>query len=311
MLNNLETAILKTLIYSDIFDFPLTESEIFLFLIQCQSIKVSECQEDMQKLLRNGQLEQLDGYYFLPGRKTIVELRQKRANFSRMKMAKAKRWSKWLKLNPWLKMVAVTGTVAVENAKQEDDIDLMFVFAEKRLFLGRLVEFIILKIMKKRRNPGQAEVNDVLCPNLYLTTESLEIKNKDLFTAHEVVQVKLLWDRENTYSKFIEVNRWIEKFLPNSKIELKIMNYELRDKKQETNYKKQTVLNSKIVKLLNLPGDWLEVFAKHLQLRYMQKKLSREQVSDSALFFHPKDVRVQVLQKYRDQVTLIVGETQV
>ena len=40
-------------------------------------------------------------------------------------------------------------------------------------------------------------------------------KEQDLYSAHEVAQIKLLWDKDNTYDQFVSQNLWVKKYLAN------------------------------------------------------------------------------------------------
>lgn len=116
-------------------------------------------------------------------------------------------------------MVAVTGNLAMDNAEKNDDIDLLIVTARKRLWLTRLLTNFLVEIVANRRRPNDKEVKDKICLNMFLTEDHLKIplKEQNLFTAHEVCQLKLLWQRKNSYQKFIQKNLWSQKFLPNWK----------------------------------------------------------------------------------------------
>ena len=275
-MKKIQEAIIKTLVYSDIFEYPLKKEEIWRYLVE-EEIEITDLEKELKELMLGKKLGEKEGYYFLFGREDICKMRQKRADISRKKMNKAQRWTKWLKLNPFLLMVGISGTLAVENAEEDDDIDLVLVFAKDRLYLGRLLEYLILKLMGKRRNPGQVEVKDLLCPNLYLTEDHLKMGDHDLFTAHEIVQVRLLWDKRETYSRFLNDNQWVNKFLPNVNL-----GGGTREEIREG------------VRLL----DKLERWAKKLQYKHMEKKISRERITEGALFFHPRDMRTEVLARY-------------
>ena len=49
--SKVEEAILKTLLYSDIFDFPLTKEELWRFLISDKKIEFEEFNKDLKKLI--------------------------------------------------------------------------------------------------------------------------------------------------------------------------------------------------------------------------------------------------------------------
>ena len=134
-----EQAVLKTIIYSDIFEYALKKEEIFNYLIG-KRLSLNNIDKILNFLIRKKIVVEEKGYYYLKQEKSLAQLRQKRADISRKKIIKAQKWARFLKLNPYLKMVAITGTLAVENADVGDDIDLMLVFSKNRLFLGRIID---------------------------------------------------------------------------------------------------------------------------------------------------------------------------
>lgn len=203
-------AILRTLAYADIFAYPLKEQEIQKFLISGSPQKIPD-------LLWG--VAQKNGFYFLAGREKIVAIRGKRKRWSREKMKIVRRVAGWLKLVPTIKMVAVTGALAMNNADRNDDIDLLIVTAKDRLWLTRLLTVFLTEIVARRRRPRDKNIRDKICLNMFLDEDYLAVpKNeRDLFTAHEICQLKPLWDKDHCYRKFIEANLWSKKFLANWK----------------------------------------------------------------------------------------------
>ena len=75
-------------------------------------------------------------------------------------------------------------------------------------------------LLPQLRQPHQRFlVSDKICLNLWLdeTALSLPRNQRNLYTAHEVVQVKPILDRDYTYLKFIIANLWLKNYLPNWK----------------------------------------------------------------------------------------------
>ena len=106
--------------------------------------------------------------------------------------------------------------------------------------------------MKKRYAKGK------VCLNTILDEEFLEQENKDLYTAHEVLQMLVCWQRKGIYSKYLFDNEWVFKFLPNWT--------------SKTKYTKPKIKKgSKFF-------DLLEIVAKNLQLKIMQKPQGLERV---------------------------------
>jgi hypothetical protein len=217
-MNEFQALALKTLAYADVFDYPLTAPEIWKFLI-------TEKRIDPERFLREilemrGEKKQVvtDGPFFcLPGRKKIIALRKKRQRWSQKKLKIARRVAKWLKLIPWIKMIAVTGNLAMENSDRGDDIDLLVVMTKNRLWLTRFFTVLLVELVSHRRRPGDKEAKDKICLNMFLDETHLAVpkKERDLFSAHEVCQLKVIWEKDNLYQKFLKKNQWIKEFLPN------------------------------------------------------------------------------------------------
>jgi hypothetical protein len=285
----MEKAIIRTLIYADIFDFPLTIQEIHKWLIskktQPRYIEKALKKEDLRF-----KIEDLGGYYFLNGRKNIVRLRKERQKSSYIYIRKAKIISWFLKLIPWIKLVGVSGGLAMENAGKSDDIDLFIICSKKRLWISRLFTLIILSILgqRRKRRDLKKQASGKICTNLFLEEDQLEQKSKDLFTAHEVLQMKVIWQRGGIYSKYLADNEWVFKFLPNW-VSDEIMNYKFRIK----SYSKQNH------NLLN----FLENLIKRWQLKYMGKPKGMERIEEGAVYFHPEDQREKVLERYKEKIT--------
>ena len=301
-MNKFEIAILKTLAYADIFDFPLKADEIYRFLIKKTKNKKQTIEKATQELIRAGKIKKKNGFYFLMGREKIVKIRKKREKESRKKLQIVKKISRLLKIIPLVKMTAITGALAMENSKNEDDIDVLIVSKKARLWTTRFLVTILVEILAKRRRPGDKNITNKICLNMFLEEDHLVIPKdeRDLFSAHEVIQLKPLWDRNETYQKFLVVNQWVEKFLPNAiiKTKNKKQKTENPDLKTQKLDRKKSLLNFSISQFLN----FCEVFLKHFQLWYMRNRRTTEIVSDGIIRFHPQDARIWILKEYLKRV---------
>lgn len=211
----MERAILKTLSYHDLFDYPLTLEEIHRFLIgkKASLRKLQSTINHQPSIINRG------GLYFLKGREEIVSLRKRRERISKKKLAITKRIADWLRLIPTVKMVAVTGTLAMKNAKKNDDIDLLVVIRADRLWLTRFLVVLLIELIAKRPQLEEKKFKDAICLNIFLDERHLQMpkEKQNLFVAHEMAQMKLLWQKDDLYQKFTKANRWVKKFLPNWK----------------------------------------------------------------------------------------------
>lgn len=196
-------AILATLAYADVFDYPLTRQELSRWLIRAGRPDTKT-------------LQQKNGYYFLPGRSSIVARRKNLRVWQQAKWNIARRAARLLARIPSIHLVGVTGGLAMNNASREDDIDLFIVVKRGTLWTSRLAATILMDLMGLRRHPHEISVANKVCLNMFASTLSIPPRERDLFSAHEVLQMEPVFDRAHTYKKFLQANRWVSTFLPNA-----------------------------------------------------------------------------------------------
>jgi hypothetical protein len=290
-MSKLQDSLLKTLVYADLFEYPLRSREIYRFMITDKAISATSFNKLLSRMEANQKLIKTNGeYYFLVGRKKIVSVRRRREKWSQGKLKIANRVAQKLKIIPWVKMVAATGALAMNNAEKDDDIDLLVVTAENRLWLTRLLAVLLIEVVANRRRPNDKEVKDKICLNMFLDEAHLRVpKNEqDLFTAHEVCQLKPLWEKDQAYQKFLKTNQWAKEYLSNSLETKKPRNQET--KKQES---------PSVLQFFSSSVSSLDKFAMDFQIRYMAKRKTNEVVEPGRILFHPQDARKWILKEYQ------------
>lgn len=293
----LSQSILATLAYHDIFDYPLTQEEIHKYLMGKKASLKSIKKEIINFLPSHpsviSSLREIispNALYALGGRQNIFTTRWARGRHSKAKLKKALFYSKILKTIPTIKLVAISGALAMNNSQKGDDIDLVIITAKNTLFTTRfLANVILLPFKRQPSQKGPSKVNNKACLNLFLDESNLKIKTQNLYIAHEICQMKPLWDRDKTYSRFIKANKWVKKFLPNWKPDIYAQGRTSNAKR------KNQILNALVVKHLSLS---IENFLKSFQLCYMRSKITTEKIGDTQLFFHPSDTQEWVLKEY-------------
>jgi len=198
----MEKAILKTLIYADIFEYPLKIWEIHKWLIG-RKVSSYQVEKAIEKLVQSGKCKVKSDYYFLPGRGSLVAKRKAREKQSAKYLRKAKILTFILKLVPWIKLVGISGGLAMDNATKEDDIDLFIIAGKNRLWISRLLTLILLSLTGQRRKVGKTgrKIAGKLCLNILLEEDRLEQSSKDIYLAHEVLQMKILLQRGGGFFK--------------------------------------------------------------------------------------------------------------
>jgi hypothetical protein len=281
----MEKAILKTLAYGDIFDFPMKAWEIHKWLINRKS-SLQEIEKALLSLSNKGKIKNKKGIYYLKSRKGLLSIRQKRREISERRISEARWVIGLLKVIPWIKLVGISGDLAMENSNEKSDIDLFIVSQKNRLYLSRLISLSILGFLGKRRRREDKEDTAAgkFCVNLLVEEDQISFDKKDLYLAHEILQMKLLWEREGMYSRLLEENSWVFDTLPNwtSSIERELAHKKRKNVKNKHNY----------LDNLNRILGWM-------QLRYMGGLSGSEQIKSGALYFHPEDKRGWVMAEFQ------------
>jgi hypothetical protein len=196
-------AILEALAYSDIFNYTLRFDELTRYLpvpVNGTDLRTTLAQLD-------GRVGHRDGYYFLTGRQEIVSLRQRREPVSRRVLGHAIRYGRVLSILPFIRMVAITGSLAVLNCDQTADLDYMLVAAPGRVWTARA---FALGFNRLTRLWGHT-----LCPNLIVSENALEWPLHDLYSARELCQMLVVSGHE-VHARLIAANPWAHAILPNA-----------------------------------------------------------------------------------------------
>lgn len=206
-LPRLEEAILKTVAYVDIFDYPLSAPEIHRYLVGVNSTE-SDTERALHNLSQSGNfLECREGYYSLLRRGSIVETRKQRKGIAQLMWPRAEYYGNIMAVLPFVLMVSVTGSLAVDNADLESDIDFLIVTSKNRLWTTRAMIVLTVRLAARR---GTA-----ICPNYLVTEDAMAFQESYPHTARKVAQMEPVACLK-VYQKIREENKWVEEFLPNA-----------------------------------------------------------------------------------------------
>jgi hypothetical protein len=199
-----ERAIVQTVAYADVFDYPLTADEIHRYLIGVAASRASVRTLLQTQLPR--ELSRQGRYFTLSGREAAVQTRKTRAATASDYWRRGVHYGRRMSGLPFVRMVAVTGGLAMDNMA-DADIDYLIITEPGRLWLCRA---LIVGLVRLAGLQGTE-----LCPNYFLSERALALTERNLFTAHEVAQMVPLTGL-GTYEQLRELNRWTYSFLPNA-----------------------------------------------------------------------------------------------
>lgn len=209
-MNPIEAAVLRTVLYADIFSFPMTVEEIHHFLIHDEPVTLDVVRDtldhspSLKKLLR---IER--GYVIYDQQTALVELRTAREEASARLWPSACYYGLWLSRLPFVRMVALTGALAMRNAAHgDDDLDYLVITAQGRVWLARALAILLVRVARLR--------GMTVCPNYVLSEANLEQERHDIFLAHEVAQMIPLYGT-SLYERLRTLNAWTFESLPNAR----------------------------------------------------------------------------------------------
>ncbi len=258
----LRHAVLQTLAYADVFDYSLAISEIHRYL-SFERAALTDVQAAVEELVQAGAVVRAAEWFALPGRQALAEVRRRRARASASLWRRALRYARIIASLPFVRMVAVTGSLAMDNAERDNDVDFMLVAAPGRLWTARALAVLVTHVAKV------AGVR--LCPNYIVTTDALEFHERSLYVAHEVAQMIPLAGLE-IYDRIRSLNDWTDDFLPNAKGAPEPP-YEVRHSLR----RRQRLENV----LGMLPVQWFEAWEMNRKIR----RLSRQMSSNPEAYF--------------------------
>ena len=290
MMVSIQSRILAALLYADVFHYPLTVRELAQWIASDTIISSRGIQSHINALVKKHRVGYTPPFLYISGHKKMIQCRIERLATSTRKWQKIRKLAKILTYIPTIGMVGVSGGLAVNNADNKDDIDLVIVAKQNTLWMTRFLATMLIEVFSKRRHPGDIHVTNAICLNMFLVDDSLQIPKKEQgwYTAHEVLQMVPLWQRNHMYTRYLHANSWVKKWF-----------------RAKYEFQKQVQIPSYNTRNNNI--KWYQLFEqpmKELQLWYMRKRRTTEIISDSTIRFHPKDARIWIRKSFLTKLHL-------
>lgn len=202
---NLQSDILKTLAYFDIFHYPLTNEEIRNFL--CRDVKQQLIDEELAAMANSDIIFKIDEFYSLHNDLFMVVRRRNGNKHALCEMQNAVKAATILSKFPFVEGLALSGSLSKNYADESTDIDFFIITKTNRLWIARTLMHIFYRfaVLAGKRN--------WFCMNYYIDEAALEIEEKNIFTAIEIVTLIPMLGSEKVQA-FINQNSWTKNYLP-------------------------------------------------------------------------------------------------
>jgi hypothetical protein len=203
----IDDAVLSTVAYGDIFEYPLRDAEVHRYLHGVHATLALTIEALARCCAPGGPLSMSEGYYTLRGREALVDTRRDRAARAAELWPEAARYGRVFGGLPFVRLVAVTGSLAWNNVHSGADIDFLIVTEPDHLWTCRWLVSLVKRIARRR--------GTWICPNYIVSTRALPALHCDLYDAYELASMIPLVGIE-TYFAMRRANPWAARYLPNA-----------------------------------------------------------------------------------------------
>jgi hypothetical protein len=200
-----ELAIAESVLYASLFDFPLTLAELRQTLVASEQTPTEILARYKSSPALQAVVEHDEGLFFLRGQRHLVAERRERESFSRCFLKEQRVLLALICGLPYIRLVALSGSIAHLNLDPDGDLDLFIVTRGRRVWAVTVAVVLLAKLLGQRQ---------ALCANYIVADTRLQLDQEDVFTANQVMHLKPLVGRA-IYRQMLAVNPFVQRHYPN------------------------------------------------------------------------------------------------
>ena len=293
-MQELETAVRKTLAFHNAIGRPLTPLEI-----ERNTPGTIELGE-LMRVLDAGSFSVSEGFYALRER-NLPGLERRKQDF-----LLDKKWRKLEKLRwlfeslPFVEFVLVAGSLALGNVSPKSDFDVIIGCKKGRIFIARLMSAVLFGVFgaRRRRLDHKEAANNKVCFNHFVTRERYALDApRSAYWRQLYLNLVPFMGQKNTIRNFFEANAsWA-----GERLHSEVQKENWRFKERGGNLFRDALEFF----LGGRAGDVCEQIVKRFQLRRIKSHLGPDGVGhkprlrydDNELEFHPDTRRIEEIEK--------------
>lgn len=189
---------LKTILYFSIFNYPLKLDEICNFSV---SKNEAQIKEELDELVTKNVIVKVGDYYLAGHDLNDIEKRIKGNQMAVNALVKAKKKAALIAKFPFVEAVGVSGSLSKGYYDQNSDIDFFVITKPEKVWLCRTFLMLYKKIFLFNSRK-------YFCINYFLSSGSLEIQEKNRFTATEI-KTLIPFHGKKVFEDFYSSNSWV------------------------------------------------------------------------------------------------------
>jgi hypothetical protein len=292
--SSLQEHVVRTLLYYDIFRYPLNADEIYRFL-GFGGVDKATLNSCLTSLRNRGIIFQFGDFYSTNNDGGAIGRRIKGNSAAEALLPVAQKKAILISKFPFVRGVLASGSLSKGYIDDKSDIDFFIITVPNRLWIARTLLVLYKKIFlfNSRKH---------FCVNYFVDETHLEIEEKNIFTATELATIIPLYGSQQ-YELLHESNRWLKDFFPN---------FHLRSTERTPGATSQTAKRL-LEKFLNgFFAEWLEKFCRHLTLARWKKQHRKNYTPEDfdiafksksyASKHHPSNFQRTVIETYEEKL---------
>jgi len=206
-IDSLSQSIIKTLLYFDIFNYPLNAKEVFKFL-PTNHVTPLAIHDKLCELTNNNLAFRFGKFFSLQNNTSLIDRRLKGNEEAQRFMSLAHEKATLIQKFPFVKSVMASGSLSKGYMDDTCDLDFFIITQPRKLWIARTLLVLYKRIFL-------ANSHKHFCVNYFIDEDSLEIEEKNLYTAIELTTLIPLTGLD-CHEKLMNANQWVTHFLPNA-----------------------------------------------------------------------------------------------
>jgi hypothetical protein len=284
-----ELAFLRSVTYASLFDYPLTLAQLHASLVEMRADAPSVASWWRDSAFLQATVEHRDGLYFPSGRADLLPTRARREALSRDLLEREHRVLSLVARTPFVRMVALSGSLAHLNAERSADLDLFVITAPGRVWSVTLSVLVISRLLGWRKR---------MCLNYVISERALAIEPADLFSANQIIHLRPVVGHD-VFEQFVNANPFVKSFYPNFDANAAPAQPKTQDPRPRTLAERALALG---------PGALLELMARAIYGWHLKRRAATWQSIDQVrleaecLKLHTSSHRAATLERYEAAV---------